>query len=260
MSTYGRSTIYIGSGMKNAQYTVRCRWVHIETGLANNRIQRGDNYICNAGRDWNHASEKAKAYAKEQGHQYVDVGIFGLNPYDQFTEEELAEYKAWQKRIKNRKGWYGYLQAERRVKKEIEDKARRDKWREEELRSSYQGEIKDRIERTMTVLFTKESHSQYGTQLWVVFADTKGNRYQWNCSSPRVVYGKNQYSGTTNYDEWWYELQRGITIKLKGTVKKHTEYKDVKQTVLTRCKYEVVQDRTLEEKKHRQSDTDKKAV
>lgn len=42
--------------------------------------------------------------------------------------------------------------------------------------------------------------------------------------------------------EYFHPINKGDTISIKATVKEHSEYKGTKQTVLTRCKYALVEE------------------
>ena len=56
--------------------------------------------------------------------------------------------------------------------------------------------------------------------MWVhTFADESGNKFVWKTSSNALT-----------------EINEGDPVEVKGTVKDHSEYKNEKQTTLTRCK------------------------
>lgn len=81
-------------------------------------------------------------------------------------------------------------------------------------------DIKARFDHT--AWYERKSFAGYGmeTVYIVSFRDADGNLLIWKTTSPK---GCN-------------ELEEGDEISLKGTVKEHTEYKDEKQTILTRCR------------------------
>ena len=105
------------------------------------------------------------------------------------------------------------LPAHRRtVQRELEDaRAKAD--------SNHFGTIKKRelFNLTVTGVFTTEGY--YGTTWIIRFIEGEGSQAVWFAS-------KNP------------ELEVGETYKIRGTVKKHDEYKGIKQTALTRCKVE----------------------
>lgn len=86
--------------------------------------------------------------------------------------------------------------------------------------SGYVGEIKDRLDLTLTVTNIIELDNYYSndTTYMYLFTDKENNVFKWVTSA--------------------IKLDKDKTYKIKGTVKQHTEYKGIKQTVLTRCKIE----------------------
>lgn len=86
--------------------------------------------------------------------------------------------------------------------------------------SEYVGEIGDKIEVEVTLSFYTGWESNFGynnvTYLYT-FKDEQGNVYTWKTGS-------------------YLNKDKGSKLTLKGTIKDHSEYKGVKQTVLTRCK------------------------
>ena len=63
---------------------------------------------------------------------------------------------------------------------------------------------------------------------WSIFVDDDGNVYVWKTSKD-MGYCVNGY---------WQEFEKGSRLTLTGKIKDHKEYKGVKQTMLTRCKYQ----------------------
>jgi len=93
------------------------------------------------------------------------------------------------------------------------------KQREAEGRASeHVGEIKERIEFEAEVTGVYGTEGYYGHTDIVKFKDNDGNQFTWFASG-------------------YTDLARGDRMSIKGTVKKHDEYRGIKQTVLTRCKY-----------------------
>ena len=60
-----------------------------------------------------------------------------------------------------------------------------------------------------------------------IMKDADGNTFTWKT-------GNTLYIPTCDGD--FVVANKGDTVVLKGTIKEHSEYKDEKQTVLTRCK------------------------
>lgn len=103
--------------------------------------------------------------------------------------------------------------------KEIQDKYR--KANTKPSNSQWVGEVGDKIEKELKL---EDSHpfisSFTGDPMCVYkFVDEFGNVFTWITSDRE-------------------NLVDGGTYEVKGTIKNHSEYRDEKQTVLTRCKYQ----------------------
>lgn len=97
----------------------------------------------------------------------------------------------------------------------LEEKARVD-----DSRSEYQGVVGKRQDWTLTVTKVMTFDGYYGTSHMHIMQDDAGNVFVWSSSS--------------------YQFEIGDVVTGKGTVKEHKEYRGIKQTVLTRCKFELV--------------------
>lgn len=92
----------------------------------------------------------------------------------------------------------------------------------EAIVSEYQGKVKER--KVFTLTLTKRLSfisDMWGTSFVYLFKDACGNVFKWATASDLDI----------NVDD---------TMLIKGTVKEHSEYNEVKQTVLSRCKIEQV--------------------
>lgn len=118
------------------------------------------------------------------------------------------------------------IEAERKAREEREA-AERARIAAEKARSHYVGNIGDKIEITATVKrsFAYEKRGFYEWQTIMShiheFVDSDGNVFIW-------------YSSAS------IDAEKGDTVTVRGTIKKHSEYDGMKQTVLTRCKVEKV--------------------
>ena len=101
------------------------------------------------------------------------------------------------------------LKSEEQIKKHV------DSLIYDESPSKHQGNIGERLELTLTVKRVVEKEGYYGNSAFHIFSDEEGNIYTWNTSSKT--------------------LEVGHTYHLKGTVKEHTCFRNVNQTILTRC-------------------------
>ena len=83
--------------------------------------------------------------------------------------------------------------------------------------SEFQGEVGDRIDRTLTVVkVTPLEDGYYGPSTFFLFRDEYENEYCWTTGSK--------------------SLDLGATYEVRGTIKQLSVYKGKKQTILTRCK------------------------
>ena len=82
--------------------------------------------------------------------------------------------------------------------------------------SEFQGTIGEKIAATLTVVRAVPLDGYYGPSTMHIMRDAENNCYTW----------------TTAAKSW----EEGSTHTITGTVKDHSIYKGVKQTVLTRCK------------------------
>lgn len=82
--------------------------------------------------------------------------------------------------------------------------------------SEFQGAIKDKLERKVTVTFARELDGNYGVTYLYKMIDSSGNEYTWFSSNS--------------------VLDQGDEVRIKGTVKAHETFNGIKQTILTRCK------------------------
>jgi hypothetical protein len=100
----------------------------------------------------------------------------------------------------------------------LEAQKKRDEQRQEEIKTSnHFGEAKTRYERELTfkgVITTV--CSQWGSSRLMKFVDADGNVFKWFCSSD------------------YFKTDELGTFKAKFTVKKHNEYKGLKETIVNR--------------------------
>lgn len=104
--------------------------------------------------------------------------------------------------------------------------------------SNYIGTVNDKIsveaKLVNTYSYKDYKFSYYGDLHFIyTFVDEEGNVLVWKTTSCLGV----QEEGKTKY----YIVKKWDKVKLTGKVKEHSEYNDTKQTVLTRCKVEVLE-------------------
>lgn len=98
----------------------------------------------------------------------------------------------------------------------VGDLKRKESFAQQALVSQYVGEVGTRAKFVLTVEHVVALPDYgFGSSSLHLMSDKLGNRFTWKSSS--------------------YTLDKGKEVLLKGTVKEHSEYKGVKQTVLSRC-------------------------
>lgn len=98
--------------------------------------------------------------------------------------------------------------------------------------SEYVGEVGEKVTLDLTYTNSYSYESAYGGGFFHLFTDSSGNVFKWSTTK-----GMRMGFNISHEDD---VLDRGSVVRLTGTVKGHEEYRGVKQTMLTRCKYEVI--------------------
>lgn len=89
--------------------------------------------------------------------------------------------------------------------------------------SKWQGKIGDRLEKVLTVTKAISIEGYYGNSTMHIFSDLEENIYVWTTAAKTLEVGK--------------------TYVIRGTVREHKTFKNVPQTILTRCA--ICQDKTV---------------
>lgn len=110
--------------------------------------------------------------------------------------------------------------------------------------SNYVGNVGDKLSVKVTYVNTFSYDTNFGTTNIHLFMDDNGNIFKWSTNSRLDFTVKDNHA---NYSQWYY-LDKGATIQLSGKIKEHSEYRNQKQTVLTRCKYEVLESKERDAK------------
>ena len=110
--------------------------------------------------------------------------------------------------------------------------------------SNYVGNVGDKINVKATYLNSYNYGTQFGSSYIHLFVDDNGNVFKWSTNSKLEFILKDSNSKLSQS----YCLDKGATIQLTGKIKIHSEYRGQKQTVLTRCKYEVLESKDRDEK------------
>lgn len=110
--------------------------------------------------------------------------------------------------------------------------------------SDHVGNVGDKISVKVKYINTYSYDTHFGSSSIHLFMDDNRNIFKWSTNSRLEFTVKDSHS---NYSQWYY-LDKGATIQLTGKIKDHSEYRNQKQTVLTRCKYEVLESKERDEK------------
>ena len=128
------------------------------------------------------------------------------------------------------------LAEQEKIRKEAEAKAEAERLAKEaaikaqKAISQYVGEIGQRLTIKATFVFGTCWNTKFGTQYLYNFKDANGNKLTWKTSSIPMV---------LNSEGKDVVINEGDQVTITGTVKEHSEYRDEKQTVLTRCRLTV---------------------
>jgi hypothetical protein len=101
--------------------------------------------------------------------------------------------------------------------REMNNKAKYEKKKEEGKASEFQGELKERLKDIRaTVTYKRHFENDFGENTLYAFKDSLGNIYK------------------TFYSGYSWECEIDDVVLLTGTVKKHNEFNGTKETMLTR--------------------------
>lgn len=109
---------------------------------------------------------------------------------------------------------------DRAMERETKRREREASFAEKAELTEYVGAVKDRIDTEGAVEMIRSWETQWGSTTLIKWRDDEGRVFVWKSS--RDV-----------------DTRRGDRVKVRGTVKKHEDYRGEKQNVLTRCKLEV---------------------
>ena len=110
--------------------------------------------------------------------------------------------------------------------------------------SDYVGNVGDKINVKLTYLNSYNYCTQFGNSYIHLFVDDNGNVFKWSTNSKLEYTVKDNKSKLSQS----YCLDKCAIIQLTGKIKNHSEYRGQKQTVLTICKYEVLESKDRDEK------------
>ena len=129
---------------------------------------------------------------------------------------------------------YAMFSAKQNHDKMVAKKIAEEKRMAENAKVEYYGNVGDKFELTLTFDKSFGFEGAYGFTYIHLFHDDENHVFAWSSSNGnyKVEYAKNVTWGGIEYVE--YEV--GHKYLIKGSIKDHREYRNVKQTVITRCK------------------------
>ena len=129
---------------------------------------------------------------------------------------------------------YAFFSAKQNHDKMVAKKIAEEERAKANAEVEYYGAVGDKFELTLTFDKSFGFEGAYGFTYIHLFHDDENHVFAWSSSngSYKVEYAKNVTWGGIEYVE--YEV--GHKYLIKGSIKDHREYRNVKQTVITRCK------------------------
>ena len=116
------------------------------------------------------------------------------------------------------------VEAERKA--EADAQAKRDAYMDGFRNGTYVGQPKERMDLNLTLVSERQFDGRYGRTNCFNFADEQGNCIVWFTQSALDAY--DEESGQ------WVYAEVGDKVTMRATVKEHSEYRGIRQTVITR--------------------------
>ena len=129
---------------------------------------------------------------------------------------------------------YAFFSAKQNHDKMVAKKIAEEERAKANAEVEYYGAVGDKFELTLTFDKSFGFEGAYGFTYIHLFHDNENHLFKWSSSNGtyKVEYDKTADFGGVEH----CEFEVGHKYLMKGTVKAHNEYKNVKQTVITRCK------------------------
>ena len=126
---------------------------------------------------------------------------------------------------------YAFLSVKQNHDKMVAKKIAEEECAKANAEVEYYGAVGDKFELTLTFDKSFGFEGAYGFTYIHLFHDDENHVFAWSSSN-----GTYQCWCKTNGKDGFLEYEVGKKYILKGTIKAHKEYRNVKQTVITRCK------------------------
>lgn len=154
--------------------------------------------------------------------EWADRKFFSADAKSDFEYNVQAAVEDWNGTLMIRERNLNFLiwmiaGYKRDLQKEAEERRKRAERAKQVEASDWVGDVGQRSEFDLTVQFTRTFDGQYGARRMVKLADADDNVFVW--------WGTNDFA---------FSMEIGSTYKVKATIKKHDEYNECKQTVITR--------------------------
>ena len=125
---------------------------------------------------------------------------------------------------------YAFVGAKKAHDKELE-KLAREKMYKDGCADGWFGNIGDKFEKELMFERIIGFDGYYGYTYFIFFRDEEGHVFKWSSAN-----GNYHCWCKTNGKDGYCDYEVGKKYLIKGSIKDHSEYKGVKQTVITRCK------------------------
>ena len=126
---------------------------------------------------------------------------------------------------------YAFFSAKQNHDKMVAKKIAEEERAKANAEVEYYGAVGDKFELTLTFDKSFGFEGAYGFTYIHLFHDDENHVFAWSSSN-----GTYQCWCKTNGKDGFLEYEVGKKYILKGTIKAHKEYRNVKQTIITRCK------------------------
>lgn len=125
---------------------------------------------------------------------------------------------------------YSFIGAKKNHDKELERLAR-EKMYKAGCADDYFGNVGDKFEKELMFERVIGFEGYYGYTYFLFFRDEEGHVFKWSSSN-----GSYKCWSSISGNDGYCDYEVGKKYLIKGSIKDHSEYKGVKQTVITRCK------------------------
>lgn len=112
--------------------------------------------------------------------------------------------------------------------------------------SNFYGNVGDKFSLNLVYMKSISYDSQFGTGYFHFFTDDNGNIFKWSTDRGIAYEVKYTTSDGIEHNRGIRQADQGSIVKISGRIKDHNEYHGEKQTVITRCKYEVIKSRKMD--------------